>query len=63
MQENKTMEIYTVMELYHDNEWNPWETLNSDDLAFTTRDLAQQYIEKQSNPKDYFITELKLIGE
>lgn len=57
------MKIYTVMELCHDDEWNPWDVLNSDDLAFTTRDLAQQYIEKQSNSKDYFITELKLIGE
>lgn len=57
------MIIYTVMEITPDNEWNEWETLNKDDLAFTTKELAQEYINKQENKKDYFINELKLIGE
>ena len=51
------------MEITPDNEWNEWETLNKDDLAFTTKELAQEYINKQENKKDYFINELKLIGE
>ena len=57
------MKIYIVMDTDYDNEFNRWDVINRDDLAFTTKELAQNYINKQPTQANYFIYELELIGD
>ena len=56
------MKIFTVMIKTQDDELNAWDVLNGDDLAFMTKELAQQYINSKTFKENYFITELELIG-
>lgn len=56
------MKIFTVFTTIYDDEYHPYDELVHD-LAFTTKELAQKYIDEQINPKRFFIYELELIGE
>lgn len=58
------MKIYTVMiNIFDDCSGAIYNELNDDDLVFTTRGQAQNYIDKQKNPNKFFILELELIGD
>lgn len=56
------MKIYVIFTTIYDDEFHPYDELVND-LAFTTEKQAQDYINKQVNPKRYSIYELELIGE
>lgn len=56
------MKIYVIFRTVYDDEFNPYDELVHD-LAFTTEKLAQEYINKQINPRNYITYELELIGD
>ena len=52
------------MSTEQDCEYNNWNVLEGDEAAFTTKELAQEHINKHYvSPENYFILELKLIDE
>lgn len=55
------MKIYLVPILDYDEDYNEWEVVSY--CAFTTRELAEKFVETQPDKKFYRITEANLLSE
>lgn len=56
--------VYVIMSTQQDCEYNDWDVLEGDEVAFATKELAQKYINKYYvSSENYFILELKLIDK
>lgn len=55
------MKIYLVPVLDYDEDYNEWEIVSY--CAFTTRELAEKFVETQTDKNLYRITEVDLLSE